>query len=140
MSRISADAPNHAYLKNLYDDAHYNYDFVRLSTGIHNIYYSAKLLENVNGNLDKFANESKGPLPPVPADSLLSGGYCATLCHAKLDVKIPDQVKYKDKDMSHSVHIEMVGACGNCHDIGRHKDIPLKSDLSICKTCHESGV
>lgn len=140
LSGISADAPNYAYLKNLYDDAHYNYNFVRLSTGIHNIYYSAKLLENANDNLDKFANESKNPLPPLSSASLLNGNYCATLCHAKLDVKVPEEVKYKDKDMPHSVHIEMVGACGNCHEIGRHKEIPLKSDLSVCNTCHEGGI
>lgn len=135
-----ADAPNFTYLKNLYSEAQYNYEFVRLSTGIHNIYYSAKLLENVNSNLEKFFKESKTPLPDLPEASLLNGSFCATLCHAKLDVKIPEQVKYKNKDMPHRDHIELVGACRNCHDIGRHKEVPLKTDLSVCKTCHEGGM
>lgn len=140
LSQISADAPNFTYLKNLHDDAHYNYDFVRLSTGIHNIYYSAKLLENVNNNLDRFSKESKKTLPGLVKASLLDGNYCAALCHAKLGVKIPETVKYKGKDMPHSVHVEAVGACGNCHDIIRHKEVPLKSDLSVCNSCHEGGV
>lgn len=140
LSQISADAPNFTYLKNLYDDARYNYDFVRLSTGIHNIYYSAKLLEKVNNNLDRFSKESKKMLPGLAKASLLDGSYCATLCHAKLGVKIPEMVKYKDNDMPHSVHIEAVGECSNCHDIIRHKEISLKSDLSVCNSCHEGGI
>ncbi|MDP3787647.1 MAG: NapC/NirT family cytochrome c [Candidatus Omnitrophota bacterium] len=140
LSQISADAPNFTYLKNLYDDARYNYDFVRLSTGIHNIYYSAKLLEKVNNNLDRFSKESKKTLPGLAKAGLLDESYCATLCHAKLGVKIPETVKYKGKDMPHSVHVEAVGACSNCHDIVRHKEMPLKSDLSVCNSCHEGGM
>jgi len=140
LSQIPADAPNFAYLKRLYDDARYNYDFVRLSTGIHNIYYSANLLENANSNLEKFSKESKKALPLLSESSLLNGSYCATLCHAKLGVKLPEEVKYKDKNMPHSMHVETVGSCGNCHDILRHKEIPLKSDLSFCKSCHEGGM
>ena len=140
LSQTSVDAPNFTYLKNLYDDAHYNYDFVRLSTGIHNIYYCAKLLENVNDNLDRFSKESKKILPNLSEASLLDGSFCAKLCHAKLDVKIPEKVKYKGKDMPHSVHIEMVGACRNCHDIIRHKEVSLKSNLSVCNSCHSGGI
>ncbi len=140
LSQASADAPNLAYLKKLYDGAKYNYDFVRFSTGIHNIYYSAKLLEKANSDLNNFFKESKRKPPELPKASLLDGSFCATLCHAKLDVKIPEEVKYKDKEMPHSMHAEQVGACGNCHDIGRHKEIPLKSDLSICKSCHAKAI
>lgn len=134
LSQISADAPNFTYLKNLYDSARYNYDFVRLSTGIHNIYYSAKILENVNDTLGRFSKESKKVLPNLTESSLLDGSYCAKLCHAKLNVTIPKKVKYKD--MPHSLHVEMVGACKNCHEIIQHKEIPLKSDLNVCNPCH----
>lgn len=141
LAQIPPEAtPNFSFLKNLYDEALYNYDFVRPSTGIHNIYYSAKLLENVNDNLDKFSKESKRELPVLQKASLLDGSYCATLCHAKLEVNIPEEAKYKGKDMPHSMHVDEVGACKNCHTIGRHKDIPLKTDLSICNTCHEGGM
>jgi len=140
LSQTSPDAPNLSFLKNLYDGALYNYDFVRLSTGIHNIYYSARLLENINSELDKFSKESNKTLPATAKASLLDGSYCSTLCHAKLDVKIPEEVKYKGKDMPHSMHVEGVKTCGSCHEIGRHKEIPLKADLSVCKTCHEGGM
>ncbi len=140
LAKISADAPDYARLKDLFAQARYNYDFVRFSMGIHNIYYSAKLLENVNDNLDKFANEAKAALPALAKASLLDGSFCAMLCHAKLDVKLPEEVKYKGKAMPHSVHVEAVGACEKCHDIVRHKEVPLKSDLSICKSCHEGGM
>lgn len=140
LSQISADAPNFAFLKNLYDSAHYNYDFVRFSTGIHNIYYSAKLLEKANDDLDKFSKESKRELPILSKAGLLDGSFCQALCHAKLNVKILEEVKYKSKDMPHSMHVEQVGRCASCHDIGRHKEMPLKSDLSICNTCHEKGI
>jgi len=140
LAQASADSPDFAYLKNLYAQARYNYDFVRLSTGIHNIYYSAQLLESVNNDLERFSQESKKVLPKVSGSSLLDGSFCATLCHAKLDVKIPETVKYKNKDMPHSVHVEALGACKNCHDIKRHKELSLKSDLSVCKSCHERGM
>lgn len=140
LAQTLSDAPNYSYLKNLYDIAQYNYDFVRFSTGIHNIYYSAKLLENVNDNLDKFTKESRKIIPNATGSAILDGSYCAKLCHAKLGVKIPEVVKYKNKDMPHSDHIEAVGACKNCHDIARHKEIALKSDLAICNSCHEGGI
>ena len=113
---------------------------MRLSTGIHNIYYSAKLLENVNDNLDKFAQSTKQVLPKSGESIFLDGSYCAKLCHAKLEVKIPEQVKYKGKDMPHDVHVEMGGPCKNCHEIASHKELALKSDLSVCNSCHESGI
>jgi len=97
-------------------------------------------LENVNDNLEKFSKESKKALPNLSASSLLDGSFCAKLCHAKLEVKIPEKVKYKGKDMPHSDHIEAVGACKNCHDIIRHKELSLKSDLSVCNSCHEGGI
>lgn len=140
LAQSSPDAPDYAYLKNLYDVAQYNYDFVRLSTGLHNIYYSTKLLENVNDNLDKFSKESKKVLPGLAKSILLDGSYCAKLCHAKLGVKVPEIVKYKGEDMPHSDHIEAVGACKNCHEISRHKEISLKPDLSICNSCHEGQI
>ncbi len=140
LSQIPPGAPNLNSLKNLRDDAQYNYDFVRFSKGIHNIYYSAKLLENANDDLEKFQKESKSPLPELPRTSLLDGSYCATLCHARLGVKIPQVVKYKGKDMPHDMHVEEVGRCASCHEIGSHKEMPLKEDLSICKTCHEKGI
>lgn len=140
LAQVPAGAPNLGGLKDLYNDARYNYDFVRSSTGIHNIYYSAKLLESVNDDLEKFRKESAKELSALQKASLLDGSYCATLCHAKLDVKLPEEVKYKGKDMPHSMHVDEVGTCGSCHEIGRHKEIPLKSDLSICEKCHEGGI
>lgn len=140
LAQASPDTPNLPLLKSIYSDASYNYDFVRLSTGIHNIYYSARLLDNVNLGLDRFQKESSKPIPATAKSGLLDGSYCQTLCHAKLDVKIPEDVKYNGKDMPHSMHIEEVGACSNCHEIGLHKDMRLKKDLSVCKTCHEKGI
>jgi len=140
LSQASAGAPDPGRLKDLYNDAMYNYDFVRSSTGIHNIYYSAKLLEKANIDLDKFQKESGRELPSSPKVSLLDGSYCATLCHAKLDVNIPEDVKYKGKDMPHGMHVDEVGSCGICHEIGRHKEIPLKTDRSICASCHKGGI
>ncbi len=136
----SPGAPDIGHLRKLYDAAKYNYDFVRFSTGIHNIYYSAKLLEKANNDLNDFFKESKAIPAELPKASLLDGSFCATLCHAKLNVKLPEEVKYKGKDMPHSMHVDEVGTCGSCHEIGRHKEMPLKSGLSICNTCHEKGV
>jgi len=140
LEQASADAADFTHLKNLYDEARYNYDFVRLSTGVHNIYYSARLLENANDSLDRFAQEAKKTLSKPGESILLDGSFCAKLCHAKLGVKLPEKVKYKGKDMPHSVHVEMAGPCKNCHTIARHKEVSLKADLSICNTCHEGGM
>ncbi|MDO8525684.1 MAG: cytochrome c3 family protein, partial [Candidatus Omnitrophota bacterium] len=140
LSQVPSDASNFSSLNSLYDGARYNYDFVRLSTGIHNIYYSAKLLEKANDSLKDFFKELKKAPPELPKASLLDGSFCTALCHAKLGVKIPEEVKYKGRDMPHSMHVEEVGTCASCHDIGRHKEMPLKGDLSICNTCHEKGI
>lgn len=140
LSQVSSDAANYTYLKNLYDEARHNYDFVRLLPAVHNIYYSANLLEKVNDNLERFSKESKKILPALAESMFLDGSFCTKLCHAKLAVKLPESVKYKDKDMPHSVHVEMAGPCRNCHQINRHKEIPLKNDLSACGSCHEAGI
>jgi hypothetical protein len=64
-------------------------------------------------------------------------GFCATLCHAKVGVKVPpERVKHNGKDMPHREHLEHVPSCTTCHTFGAHKDVKFKGDKS-CLECHE---
>lgn len=142
---LSSDREKYTQAKSLYSEAEYNFDFVRLSEGLHNIYYSAQLLQRANSNLEQIEGLS-GNLPrqqageklPSAGNSLLNGSYCATLCHGQLGVKIKETVVYKNKEMPHRAHTEMGLNCQECHTIGAHKDLKLKTDVDeFCITCHE---
>ena len=114
--------------------------FVRVARGEHNIYLSSLALRRA----DKALNEVGDQLKTSPADlgalPLLSGSYCATLCHQKVGVKVPPEtVRAFGKVMPHKMHTDLMG-CVSCHDIGAHKKVPLKKGVQEkCKECHPDG-
>jgi len=111
--------------------------FVRAARGEHNIYLASLALRKADGLLDRAAAAAKSAPKDLSALPLLSGGYCATLCHQKVGVKVPPEtVKAFGKTMPHKMHAELMG-CVNCHDIGAHKKVPLKKGVEAkCEECH----
>ncbi|TBR21335.1 hypothetical protein EPO15_10580 [bacterium] len=115
-------------------------DFVRAGRGEHNIYLASKLLTDADSRLTAALAAAGVPAQDLSALPLISGQYCATMCHTKAGVKVPPEtVRHNGKKMPHGMHVENAsGACRTCHDIGGHKKVPLKKGVEqeVCSGCH----
>ena len=111
--------------------------FVKDSHGEHNIYLASDVLRRADKALAGAGGLLKADLPDASASPLISGSYCATLCHEKVGVKVPaETVKVFGKILPHKAHSELA-ACTQCHELGAHKKAPLRKDLkSVCAGCH----
>lgn len=119
------------------DDAAHNIGFVKSGHAIHNIYYAAQVLRFTDERLNALASKLKTKVADTSELSVISGGFCATLCHAKVGVSVPsEKVTYKGKEMPHRQHFEQGIGCVTCHTFGVHKDVTLK-DPPPCGECHE---
>ena len=116
----------------------YNLNFVKNGRAVHNIYYVSQILRLAHETLGKTAKERNISAKDTGSLSLISGGFCATLCHQKVGVKVPAETKeYKGKVMPHIQHTEAAGlVCTDCHIFGTHKSVKLKQP-TICSQCHE---
>jgi hypothetical protein len=104
----------------------------------HNIYFATQILQHANLELVTISEKQKIETKDLSYNELISGAYCAHMCHEKIKVNVPKEfVKYKGKSMPHKQHIESGLACTSCHDIFEHKRVKLKTDLTICTECHE---
>jgi hypothetical protein len=70
-------------------------------------------------------------------NAFVNGGYCATLCHDRVKVKLPEELTWNGIRMPHLRHSakSQVG-CLNCHTFGTHKEVGVKIQRSECLTCH----
>jgi len=111
--------------------------FLRASHGEHNIYLASMAMRQEDEILGQVGTRVKAQMPDMSNVPLISGSFCATLCHAKIGVKVPPvTVKFQGKVMPHKMHTEQLG-CASCHDIGAHKHVPLRKDYKqVCATCH----
>lgn len=120
--------------------------FVKHSHGEHNIYLSSVTLRKADTLLAEIGQTVGGAtaIADVSSLPLISGGYCANLCHARLEIKVPPEtvnvkLNGEDKVMPHQMHIETLGGCVQCHELGGHKSVPLKpeaEDQTLCMECH----
>lgn len=114
-------------------------NFVRAGRGEHNIYLASTLLTEADRRLTAGLEAAGVTAQDLSALPLLSGAYCATLCHSKVGVKVPPEtVRYKGESMSHAMHAENAAGCRTCHRISGHKSVPLKPDIkkTVCAACH----
>lgn len=113
--------------KTLLGEARFNYSFVKMAHGIHNIEYALKLL-NVS---DKKAAEA---ISLSTGQKLAVGDIkmgCAEMCHSYIK---QNKVKLVDATFSHGVHVGDLGLdCLECHsprwDHG-------KTVMKNCNQCH----
>lgn len=113
-------------------------DFVRISGGAHNVYLAAEALRRADGALNDAEAVLKSGAPDLGGDPLISGSYCASMCHRSIGVKVPpDDVTFAGKKMPHGAHAAMA-SCGTCHRLGGHKEVPLRADVrkTVCAGCH----
>ena len=113
--------------------------FVRDAKGEHNIYLASAALRRVDQALSEAGAKLNLALPDLSGLPLLSGSYCATMCHAQLNVKVPPETvkAFGTLTMPHAAHTAMFG-CVHCHEIGAHKKVPLKKNVKkeVCSSCH----
>lgn len=120
-------------------DAEYNMAFIARAHTLHNIYYAAQILRQIDETLSMIASNSKIELEDISQDPIISGGFCATLCHTKVNVKVPpDQISHYNKIMPHREHFEKHEVmCTQCHLFGTHKDVKLKTPATCFIDCHD---
>ena len=115
----------------------YNLAFIENSHAVHNIYYAAQILRKSDAELTKIGEDYGLTLKDISDHPLMSGGFCATMCHQNVGVKVPPEfVKYNGKEMPHIKHTEML-ACTKCHEFGSHKQVKMKFKVEDCQGCHE---
>ena len=118
-------------------DAAHNLAFVERSHSVHNIYYAAHVLREADRHLKKAARTLKVKARKLSELSLINGGFCGTLCHEKVGVKVPpEKVTYEGKEMPHQEHLEEGLTCVSCHTFGTHKEVKL-TNTKRCKLCHD---
>lgn len=119
-------------------EARHNLNFIKLAHSIHNIYYAASVLRKVDEQINSVAKKVEAEVENTRENPVISGGFCATLCHSKVGVKVPpEKVMHDGKQMPHMKHVEEGIACVSCHTFGNHKDVKLKTPTN-CKRCHEN--
>ncbi|MBI4051978.1 MAG: hypothetical protein HY400_05690, partial [Elusimicrobia bacterium] len=119
--------------------------FVHASRGEHNIYLASLALRREDEILSEIGERIQAQTQDLSSLPLLSGGFCATLCHSKIGVQVPPETvetsspelgPMSGKTMPHRAHMEMMG-CVKCHEIGAHKKVPLRKQVqSVCAGCH----
>ncbi|NOY78694.1 MAG: hypothetical protein GXO76_12585 [Calditrichaeota bacterium] len=134
------------YVQKLYNDASYNFNFVKNGKGVHNIFYAVKLLKSTKSNLEAVSKELHAP-PPKFRDPILTtpDAFCSAFCHNI--VKPPDRIMFEQMDFPHNKHVKKVGLeCTVCHSPERHKQRIIskqecmnchhKDENANCATCH----
>jgi hypothetical protein len=123
--------------RKLLEDAKYNIDFVKTGKGVHNPFYASELIQVADRNLDQFFRVIGQSSPGLPSQSLIKGGYCAQLCHAKAGVKLPKEISWKGEKLPHARHAFDFGlGCTSCHSAEKHKEVRVSS--KDCMACHHS--
>lgn len=113
-------------------------EFIKTYRGEHNIYLASLMVRRADRLLSSLGARVKIKLPNLASMPLVSGSYCATLCHEGVGVLTPPEtVNAFGKEMSHVGHSVFL-KCVQCHEVGTHKVVPLKEGLqeTLCAACH----
>jgi len=119
------------------DEAAFNIELLKITHSAHNIFYAASALRYSNLILSAAAKPLEVQVQDTSGLSIISGKYCAQLCHESLDVNVPPRRVTFDQDrkLDHEVHTEEGLACNVCHDFGAHKNPGFKG-IQTCLKCH----
>lgn len=137
----NGENPNRYRAQELFNDVLHNFKMLNEGNPVHNIYYAARLLQESSARVDKIGEILSFSPPPVGPNSLISGSFCATLCHAKVGVHVTEMVTWNDIRMPHRRHAEtMKIGCANCHDFKSHKKFSIKISREKCLDCHHKAL
>jgi len=124
------------------DETTYNLAYVQKAHAVHNIYYAAQVVRAADEKLNKIAEDSSIAVEDISGLPLISGDFCATLCHSKVGVEVPAKtIDFRGMEMPHQEHFGFDLACTTCHAFGAHKDVKLKPEAieEVCTGCHEEA-
>ncbi len=122
----------------LLSDATHNVRFVEAGRGVHNVFYAAGLLHVANEKLDRIMELLDETPLELGVHSYLGGDYCARLCHARVNVEMPETVNAFGKSFPHRRHFfEYDVSCTACHSSRSHKQMDLKP--GDCAACHHGS-
>jgi cytochrome c nitrite reductase small subunit len=126
-----------AKMREKLDEASRNIQFIGSTKAAHNIYYASEALNYAETIISAAARVLK--LKNVEDTSklpIVSGGYCAALCHNRLGVEVPPRmVTLNNKIIPHYKHVDAGLSCRMCHTFGVHKDVKFKGG-EVCTKCH----
>lgn len=118
------------------DEALFNLEFLKKTHSAHNIYYAAESIRYADMIISAAAKRLDAPVKDTKDMDIISGAYCATMCHNRLGVETPQtMVTFNGKDMKHKLHIDNGLTCVVCHDLGMHKQVEFKGK-KVCLKCH----
>ncbi|HUT53682.1 MAG TPA: NapC/NirT family cytochrome c [bacterium] len=126
-----------AKMREKLDETSHNLEFISSTRSAHNIYYASESLNYADVIISAAANrlglkdaQNTSNLP------IVSGGYCAALCHNRLGVEVPPKmVNFNGKEIPHYKHIDAGLSCRMCHTFGAHKEVKFKGQ-EVCTKCH----
>lgn len=134
------EAPSGASVKTarkLISRAEKNIRFVRQAHASHNVYYAAQLLWKADVDLDNAGKAISTSLPDLSGLPVISGAFCAKICHQRVGVNVPpESVRHDGKKMPHKQHAEIM-SCRTCHSFGSHKSVRFTAKKEVCLRCHE---
>lgn len=134
----AAGAPRDPEVSAILQEATHNLGLVASAHPVHNIYYASQILRSVDERLTDAGKRLKAKPMDLTELPVISGGFCATLCHQNVGVKVPaEKVTWQGRVVPHQKeHVESGQPCTACHVFGSHKDVRLRKDAD-CKGCHE---
>jgi hypothetical protein len=123
-ARAVAGSKGSVKLQQALKDAQFNYEFIRMGNGIHNIVYTAQIVEATKTAL-KAAQSGEKAAPQKEGQV-----SCMKLCHGQIESK---KVAFGSVSFPHSAHIEGDSSCLKCHTpYADHGNTVLKG----CSECH----
>jgi hypothetical protein len=133
----AAPGPRRERAQLIFQEAEHNFKLVSDGNPVHNIYFAARLLAAANDQLNEMGKVLNYQPKKMARNAFVNGGYCATLCHDQVKVKLPEELTWKGIRMPHLRHSanSQVG-CLNCHTFGTHKEVAVKIERSECLACH----
>lgn len=133
--------PNTAEARRLFEQAEHNFKMVTAGNPVHNIYFAARLLAAANDQIDEMGRILGYPPMKMTRNAFVNGGYCATLCHDRVKVKLPEVLTWEGIRMPHLRHstTAQIG-CLNCHAFGAHKEVKVKISREECLACHHQAL
>jgi hypothetical protein len=126
--------------KELIDDATYNFNFVKIGKGVHNIEYAVKLIQTVADQIDTAMKIIVPEAKPMERDRLLGtpDGYCAILCHNRLGLPAETPFPQMAVSFPHQAHTETLKVpCTTCHSPEKHKMRIISKEG--CMECHHKN-
>lgn len=120
----------------IFNEAKYDFDFVKEGRGEHNVEYAVKILIAAADRIDQALKIIDKDTKPIKRVALIEtpDGYCWSLCHSR--IPFSKEVKLEGKKLPHHMHTTDLGlGCGACHSIEKHK--AFKLDRKKCKDCHQ---